>query len=92
MEMKWMTMEDIRTQRELGVPVIIPFGTVEQHGGRVSRPGVDGDLAEAPGARAHQLDHLKPPRPAHQECERQEQPRVERLQEIDPERRDERDE
>jgi creatinine amidohydrolase len=32
MEMKWMTMEEIRAEREKGTPVIIPFGTVEQHG------------------------------------------------------------
>jgi creatinine amidohydrolase len=32
MEMKWMTMEDIRAERKINTPVIIPFGTVEQHG------------------------------------------------------------
>jgi creatinine amidohydrolase len=32
MEMKWMTMEEIRAEKEQGTPVIIPFGTVEQHG------------------------------------------------------------
>jgi len=32
MEMKWMTMEEIRDQRRKNTPVIVPFGTVEQHG------------------------------------------------------------
>jgi creatinine amidohydrolase len=32
MEMKWMTMEDILSERKINTPVIIPFGTVEQHG------------------------------------------------------------
>jgi creatinine amidohydrolase len=32
MEMKWMTMVEILAEREARTPVIIPFGTVEQHG------------------------------------------------------------
>jgi len=32
MEMKWMTMEDMRRESRNLTPVIIPFGTVEQHG------------------------------------------------------------
>ncbi|MDT8395996.1 MAG: creatininase family protein [bacterium] len=31
-EMMWMTMEDIRGMQHTGAPVIVPFGTVEQHG------------------------------------------------------------
>ena len=31
-ELMWMTMEDIRREQGAGTPVIIPFGTVEQHG------------------------------------------------------------
>ncbi|UCG39571.1 MAG: creatininase family protein [bacterium] len=32
MEMMWMTMEEIRVEKGKGTPVIVPFGTVEQHG------------------------------------------------------------
>jgi creatinine amidohydrolase len=32
MEIMWMTMEDVRKKQHAGVPVIVPFGTVEQHG------------------------------------------------------------
>jgi creatinine amidohydrolase len=32
MEMKWMTMEDILAEKKINTPVIVPFGTVEQHG------------------------------------------------------------
>ena len=32
MELMWMTMEDVRKEQHTGTPVIIPFGTVEQHG------------------------------------------------------------
>jgi creatinine amidohydrolase len=32
MELMWMTMEDIRKEQAAGTPIIIPFGTVEQHG------------------------------------------------------------
>jgi len=32
MDLMWMTMEDIRKEQKAGTPVIIPFGTVEQHG------------------------------------------------------------
>jgi len=32
MEMKWMTMEDVRTLAGKDIPVIVPFGTVEEHG------------------------------------------------------------
>jgi creatinine amidohydrolase len=32
MELMWMTMEDVRKEQKAGTPVIVPFGTVEQHG------------------------------------------------------------
>ena len=32
MELMWMTMEEAKAQQAAGTPVIIPFGTVEQHG------------------------------------------------------------
>lgn len=32
MELMWMTMEDVRKEQRAQTPVIIPFGTVEQHG------------------------------------------------------------
>ena len=32
MELMWMTMEDVRKELKARTPVIIPFGTVEQHG------------------------------------------------------------
>ena len=32
MDLMWMTMEDVRKEQKTGTPVIIPFGTVEQHG------------------------------------------------------------
>lgn len=32
MELMWMTMEDIRKEQKAKTPVIVPFGTVEQHG------------------------------------------------------------
>lgn len=32
MELMWMTMEDARKEQKKGTPVIVPFGTVEQHG------------------------------------------------------------
>ena len=32
MEMQWMTMEEIRARKGGDTPVIVPFGTVEQHG------------------------------------------------------------
>ena len=32
MEMQWMTMEEIRVRQGGDTPVIVPFGTVEQHG------------------------------------------------------------
>jgi creatinine amidohydrolase len=32
MELMWMTMEDVRKEQKDGTPVIVPFGTVEQHG------------------------------------------------------------
>ncbi len=32
MEMKWMTMDEVRVEQRKNTPVIIPFGTVEQHG------------------------------------------------------------
>ncbi len=35
MEMMWMTKDEIRDESVAGTPVIIPFGTVEQHGGHL---------------------------------------------------------
>jgi len=32
MDLMWMTMEDVRKEQKAGTPVIVPFGTVEQHG------------------------------------------------------------
>lgn len=32
MELMWMTMDDVRREQEAQTPVIVPFGTVEQHG------------------------------------------------------------
>ena len=32
MELMWMTMEDARKEQKAQTPVIVPFGTVEQHG------------------------------------------------------------
>jgi len=32
MELMWMTMEDVRKEQKAQTPVIVPFGTVEQHG------------------------------------------------------------
>jgi len=32
MELMWMTMEDVRREQKNLTPVIVPFGTVEQHG------------------------------------------------------------
>ncbi len=32
MEMTWMTMEEIRKEADAGTPVIIPFGSTEEHG------------------------------------------------------------
>jgi len=32
MEMIWMTMEEIRKEADAGTPVIIPFGSTEEHG------------------------------------------------------------
>ncbi|UCF31993.1 MAG: creatininase family protein [bacterium] len=32
MEMQWMTMPEVREEIEAGTPVIIPFGSTEQHG------------------------------------------------------------
>ncbi len=32
MELMWMNMEEVREEQKVGTPVLVPFGTVEQHG------------------------------------------------------------
>jgi creatinine amidohydrolase len=50
----WMTMDDVRKERGSGTPVIICFGTVEQHGSHLPL-STDTLQAEAVAARAAKL-------------------------------------
>lgn len=64
MDMMWMTMDQVREEAALGTPVVIPFGSTEEHGSHLPL-ATDTLQAHAVAIRAAALQHALVAPPVH---------------------------
>ncbi len=64
MEMMWMTMDQISREAELNTPVVVPFGSTEEHGSHLPL-ATDTLQAQAVANKAAQLAHALVAPPVH---------------------------